>query len=221
MATRTRTTKQTPAKKTTAKPPAKKTSRKPAARKTAAPMVKRPHDFMTDGQGFAIVAARIAGITTPHIRDWCDHHDGTLTRALTDGTLHYNVPTRTLTWQAACRMGAVHTYPIDSPSTATAARVHAATCSEVHADLTGMPPLTRDELAELGIHTGPMWALHLPGEPDTVSKVIPLPCKRRALGDELTRAKTAAADTQPLNLDDIHAGLTERADDTAKEHPEP
>jgi hypothetical protein len=44
----------------------------------------------------------------------------------------------------------------------------------------------------------------------------------RALGDALTRAKTAAADTQPLTLADITAGLEARADAEApKEHPQP
>jgi hypothetical protein len=44
----------------------------------------------------------------------------------------------------------------------------------------------------------------------------------RALGDALTRAKTAAADTQPLTLADITAGLQARADqDQPKGHPEP
>ncbi|MFR9794177.1 hypothetical protein ACL07V_37080 [Streptomyces sp. MB22_4] len=44
----------------------------------------------------------------------------------------------------------------------------------------------------------------------------------RALGDALTRARAAAADTQPLDTTEIHAGLTTRADqETPKEHPEP
>lgn len=44
----------------------------------------------------------------------------------------------------------------------------------------------------------------------------------RALGDALTRAKTAAADTQPLTLADITNGLEARADaEVPKEHPQP
>lgn len=44
----------------------------------------------------------------------------------------------------------------------------------------------------------------------------------RALGDALTRARTAAADTQPLTLTDITAGLEARADtETPKGHPQP
>lgn len=48
----------------------------------------------------------------------------------------------------------------------------------------------------------------------------------RALGDGLTRAKTATAETQPLFQDEIDAGLTARAaqaadSEIAKEHPQP
>lgn len=42
----------------------------------------------------------------------------------------------------------------------------------------------------------------------------------RALGDALTRARAAAADTQPLDTKQIRAGLTARPDqESAKEHP--
>ncbi|AKZ60770.1 hypothetical protein SAM23877_p061 (plasmid) [Streptomyces ambofaciens ATCC 23877] len=44
----------------------------------------------------------------------------------------------------------------------------------------------------------------------------------RALGDALTRARSAAADTQPLSHAEIAAVLTARADqDQPKEHPQP
>jgi hypothetical protein len=44
----------------------------------------------------------------------------------------------------------------------------------------------------------------------------------RALGDALTRARSATAETQPLSAQDIAEGLAARADnDTAKEHPQP
>lgn len=211
--------KTTPARKTaTAK---KTTARKPAAKKaTPPPLPKRHRDFMTDGQGFATVAARIVGIPTLRINDWRDHNDGTVTRALGDGTLHYTVATRTLRWQATCRMGATHTYRIDDPRMAMDARMRAATCNQPHADLTHLKRLTRDELAELGIHTGPTWAKHLPGEPDTETIPVPLPAKPRVLGDQLTRAHSANADTQPLNQQDIAAGLAAR-DEQPKEHPQP
>jgi hypothetical protein len=210
--------------KTTAparKSPAKKTpARKPAAKKT---LPTRSRDWMTDAQGFAVLAARIVGINTPRIQDWTDHHDGTVTRALNDGTLHYTVTTRTLRWQATCRMGAVHTYLIADPSSAAAARVRAETCTQLHADLTSIEPLTTDELKKLGVHTGTTLASRLPGE-DPITETIPVPLlvKPRALGDALTRATSTTADTQPLSHTEIAAGLTARADnDQPMEHPEP
>jgi hypothetical protein len=118
-------------------------------------------------------------------------------------------------------MGATHIYRLDTPSTAAAARVHADRCTETHASLTHIPRLTRDELTELGIHTGPTWARQLPGEdPITETIPVPIPARPRVLGDQLTRARSAAADTQPLPIADIHAGLTARADTEApKDHP--
>lgn len=211
--------KKTAAKKATTSRPARKTTTK----KTAAPRLslvkaipappKRPSDFMTDVQGFATLAARIAGIPTYRIRDWHDHLDGTATRPLTDGShLHYTLATRTLRWQALCPMGAIHEYVLDSPSTAAAARVHADRCCETHATFNHIPRLTRAELTALGIHTGPTWARHdLLG--DEITETIPVS------GDALTRAATSAAETQPiptLTADDLAA----RADhDEPKEHP--
>ncbi|MFF8910572.1 hypothetical protein [Streptomyces olivaceoviridis] len=218
------TAKKTPARRS----PAKKTpTRRPAAKTTVPALPKRPRDFMTDGQGFAIVAARMVGITTHRIRDWRDHHNGTITRPLRDGSLlHYDVPTRTLTWQATCPMGATHVYRLHTPSAAAAARIHADRCTETHATFTHIPRLTEDELTELGIHTGPTLAKQLPGEPPTESIPVPIPARPRVLADQLTRARSANADTQPLSradIDaDIDAGLTARADqETPKEHPEP
>ena len=214
--------KTTPARKT----PAKKTpARRPAAKTTApAALPKRPRDFMTDGQGYAIVAARMVGITTDHIRDWRDHHNGEITRSLGDGSLlHYDLPTRTLTWHATCPMGATHIYRLDTPSTATAARVHVERCTETHATFDHIPRLSQDELTALGLHSGPTWARQLPGEdPITETIPVPVPARPRALGDALTRAKTSAAETQPLSRADIDAGLTARADyETPKDHPQP
>ncbi|MFJ8657516.1 hypothetical protein ACIRNU_34900 [Streptomyces rochei] len=233
MARTTRTT--SPAKKTPAKKTAKKTT--PRARKQTPPrlsLVKptptppklpaRPRDFMTDTQGYATLAARIAGITTPHIRDWHDHGDGTTTRPLTDGShLHYTLATRTLRWQATCPMGAIHEYILTTPSTATAARVHADRCQQEHTDLTQIPALTPDELAALGIHTGPTWARpDAIGDAPTQSIPVPLPSQPRVLGDQLTRTHADTADTQPLPQAEIAAGLTARADTEApKEHPQP
>ena len=198
----------------------KTTQKKPTPRK---PLPVRKRHFMTDTQGHAVLAARIAGITTPHINEWTDHHDGTATRALTDGTLHYHHPTRTLTWQATCRMGAVHTYAITNPGLAHTARILAATCTQIHHDLTHIERLTADEQAELGILHTPTWAIPIPGEPPTESVPVPLPDRReRALGDTLTHSTTTTTDTKPYSPADIAAALAEpTTTDTPKEHPQP
>ncbi|MYW46342.1 hypothetical protein GT346_24245 [Streptomyces sp. SID161] len=174
---------------------------------------------MTDGQGYATVAARLAGITTPHIRDWRDHGNGQITRPLTDGSgmrslLHYDQATRTLTWHTHCPMGATHIYRLDTPSTAAAARVHADRCTETHATLTHIPRLTDNELTELGLHTGPTLAKQPPGEPTTESIPVPIPARPRVLADQLTRAHTGTAETQPIPV------ITADAE-AAKEHPQP
>lgn len=245
MTARTRTAKKTTepttpaaASKTTAKrtTPASRPARKRTPRKTTAsapklslvktlkPLPARHRPFMTDVQGYATLAARIAGIFTPRINDWTDHADGTATRTLQDGTLHYTHPTRTLTWQATCLMGAVHTYVLDSPSAATAARIQAARCQTRHFDTSTVPALTADELEALGIHAGPTWARpDLLGDDITQTIPIPLPDRApRALADHLAHSDTAAADTHRLSRDDIAAALASSADtETPKEHPQP
>jgi hypothetical protein len=228
MSTRTRTT-TAPAKKTATR----KTTRAP--RKKAMPPVSlvkplptRTRPWMTDTQGFATLAALIAGIPTHRIRDWRDHRNGTATRKLRDGsTLHYNQATRTLTWQAICPMGAIHAYQIADRSTATAARVHADRCNTPHHDLTTVPALTADELATLGILHAPTAAVRLPGDPE-VTQTLPVPRPAptlipRALADTLVHSNRSNADTQPLSHDQIAAGLAARAADqeTPKEHPQP
>ena len=227
-AQKTAAKKTTPAKKTTAAR-APRTRKTAAAKKTAPPslaLVKtqpapdkptRARDFVTDAQIYATHHARIAGIPIHRIRDWTDHRDGTATRALKDGTLHYTHETRTLTWQATCRMGAVHTYIINDPANAAAARMKAATCAELHDDLAEAgKPLTAAERAAMGYIQTPTWAnKDVIGEEPTVS--IPVD------EEPVAQAIASAADTQPLSRDDIAAGLAARAADqeTPKEHPQP
>ncbi|MER6092503.1 hypothetical protein [Streptomyces bluensis] len=214
----TRTTTRKPV--ATKKAPAKKTSpRKTAAKKPTQPrnpLPTRPRPWMADTQGYATLAARIAGIPTPRIRDWHDHHDGTATRHLADGSLlTYTQNTRTLTWQTHCPMGAIHTYTLTSPSTSAAARVHADRCQTPHFDTSTVAPLTADELAELGIHVAAT-APALPGDEPTESIPVVVPDRKpRALGDALTRARSATADTQGMSLTEITACL-----DQPKEHPQ-
>lgn len=235
----TRTAKKTaeaPAKKTAAKrttaaatrPASKRQPRKTTANaslvKPRKPLPVRERDFMTEIQGYATLAARIVGITTPHIRQWVDHQDGTTTRRLLDGTLHYNQAARTLSWQATCRMGAVHTYPIPTPGAAVQARVLAARCTQLHADLSIVPPLTPDELEALGLLQTPTWARpDLLGDDITETIPVPLPDHRqRALGDALTHSGKAVDDTQPMSTQQIAAHIAEHAADLeqTKEHPQ-
>lgn len=232
------TARKTAAKKTTAaasRPPRKRTPRKqtPGAPKlslvkTPKPAEGREKPFMTDTQGFATLAARMVGITTINIRDWRDHRNNTCTRPLRDGsTLHYDLNTRTLTWQAVCRMGAVHQYELTSHSMACAARLHADACTELHADLSTVPALTADELEALGLLQTPTWARpDLIGDDFTDTKIVPLPDREpRALADTLAHSGSDTAETQPMSTAAIADGLAERAaaadDETPKEHPQP
>ncbi|MGW8702854.1 hypothetical protein ACWGOK_39115, partial [Streptomyces eurythermus] len=173
----------------------------------------RARDWMTDGQGHATLAARIAGILTPHIHDWHDHRDGTTTRRLPDGAfLRHTLATRTLTWQGRCPKGAVHEYAIGSPSDTSAARVQTATCTTPHADLSHLQRLTPVEWQDLGIDPAVTLTRPLPGAPDTRSITVPLPAVPRVLGDELTHSTASTADTQPIPVID---------NEQPKEHPQP
>ena len=226
--------------KTTAAGRAPAKPRAPRTRKATGPVLSlvepskpaegREKPFMTDAQGFATLAARMVGITTVNIRDWRDHRNGTATRPLRDGsTLHYNLKTRTLTWQAVCRMGAIHQYVLDSHSMACAARLHADACTELHADLSKVPALTTDELEALGLLQTPTWARpDLIGDAITETIPVPLPQpepKPRALADTLAHSDNATDETHPMNLNDIAEGLAARAatadTEPAKEHPQP
>ncbi|MCI3279169.1 hypothetical protein [Streptomyces cylindrosporus] len=227
------------ARKTTAaasrRPASKRTPRKAAPGAPKLSLVKprrelpvRDLPFMTDTQGYATFAARLVNIYTANIRDWRDHRDGTCTRRLRDGsTLHYNLTTRTLTWQAVCRMGATHQYELGSPSMACAARLHADACSELHADLSTVKPLTPDELEALGLLQTPTWARpdNLGGD---ITQTIPVPLpeqRERALADTLAHSSNATDETHPMSLDAIAEGLAQRAaaadGEEPKEHPEP
>lgn len=244
--TSTRTRKATAAKEATAKPAARKTaSRKtpPAARakKTATaeqpalpPAKPRRHtpssEFLTEAQIHGHYTARLVGINTLHIRGWRAHADGTASHPLTDGTLHYDHGTRTLTWQAICRMGAWHAYPIVSRSTATQARIDAAQCEAPHHDFSGVKPLTETEWAALGIRRTPTWAKDLTGTTETLTITVPAPAAApqpepapRALGDQFTRSHADTTDTQPMNTREIadHIARADNDLDTAKEHPQP
>lgn len=228
----------TPAKKTTAAR-APRTRKTTAARKTAPPrlsLVKpipdlptRTSDFMTDAQIYATHHARGAGLPIHRIRDWSNQRNGAATRRLPDGShLHYNHTTRTLTWHERCPMGAPHQYVITTPSSVSAARVDVARCQTPHADLSTIPPLTPDELAELGLLHTPTWAQTVPGDTPITQTITvadpqtdPEP-EPRALADELAHSGNGVADTQPMSEAAIAAHIAAQlADQTPKEHPEP
>lgn len=204
--TSTRVAKKTAANKPAAKPKDTTPAKPPRTRRTAkntAPKAKLPTrptptntPWMTDIQGYATCAARITGITTPHIRDWTDQGDNTASRSHHDGQLLYEHRTRTLTWIAACPQGIQHAYTLYAPGDFEAAELHLGACTDRH---TPVGP----EVRSLNAAFNP---------PTTV----------RALGDDLTKSTSSTAATQPMSLDQIDAGLHARAtDDQPKEHPEP
>lgn len=187
--TSTRTAKTAATKKTTKKAPRPRKQTPPRLSLVKPPrprLDRRPTDWMTDLQGYATLAARLAGITTPHIQAWQDHRDGTTTRPLEDGShLHYTQTTRTLRWHTPCPMGAVHEYVLRTPADTEAAQVDAEGCTRPH----WTPPPTNT-----GTH----------------------------LAARLQTAHKAAADTQPMSIREIAAGITAHADhDQPKGHPEP
>ncbi|MET8571833.1 hypothetical protein [Streptomyces sp. NPDC004783] len=125
------------ARKTTAKKTPRTRKQTPSPLPLANPpqprLNHRPHPWMTDIQGHATLAALLAGITTPNIRDWHDHQDGTTTRQLEDGsTLHYTHTTRTLRRQAPCPMGAVHEHVLRGPADTDAAHADTDGCQQPH-----------------------------------------------------------------------------------------
>lgn len=244
-AKKTTSARKTAAKKTTARKTAAKTTQ---AKKTTEPRLSvvqpepekprlavvkpvdlraglptRPRPFMTDTQGYATLAARIAGIPTHRINDWRDHHNNTATRPLHDGaTLHYDHNTRTLTLHTPCPMGATHEYRLTTPSSATAARIAVDRCITPHTDLTHLKPLSREEWEALGIHTGPTWARpDLLDEAPTETIPVPLPTSEpepRALADQLAHSDTGTADTQPMSHQQIATYIAQHTDNS-KEHP--
>ncbi|MFI8792622.1 hypothetical protein [Streptomyces sp. NPDC055105] len=198
MATTTRATKATqaktaPAKKAVAErtPARRKTPAAPARKRTAKVSLRKPapkisltkkqtlptQPWMTDTQGWATLAARIAGLDTPHITDWIDHGDNTASRHLADGTaLTYQHDTHTLTWTAPCPQGEYHAYALAAPGDLQAAVTRHDQCAERHAPTF---PAVRN-LADAFTH-------------DT-ERTQPLSATDIEAGLE---ARTAAADEQP------------------------
>jgi len=177
---------------------AKKAPPRAADRTPKAELPTRPTTttaaWMTDAQGFATCAARITGITTPHIRDWTDTGNNTASRPYHDGQLLYEHRTRTLTWIADCPQGMQHAYQLHAPGDFEAAELHLDACTDRHTPV------------------GP--------EVRPLNAAFNTPVTKRALGDDLTKSTSSTAATQPMSRDQIAAGLTARAEQP-KEHPQP
>jgi hypothetical protein len=213
MATRTNSArKTTPAKKTAAKAPAKKTAspaRKPAAKKAlpkAAPVntvvdLRRPlpvrRKVFVGPMGVTEQAAIRAALASAAARLPVPVSAWTGPRAeLADGTVLTHTPPHATTNQQPTFIATIRCPhgAVHAHTIHTAQELHRARILTIQCD-------QRTDKA--------------PGHPTPNPSV-------RALGDGLTRAKTATAETQPLNQAEITAGLEARADtETPKGHPEP
>jgi hypothetical protein len=215
MATRTnRARKTTPAKKTAANTPAKKTTsqaRKPAAKKALPKTAPVNNDTVVDFRrplpvrrkvfvgpmGVTEQAAIRAALASAAARLPVPVSAWTGPRAeLADGTVLTHTPPHATTNQQPTFIATIRCPhgAVHAHTIHTAQELHRARILTIQCD-------QRTDKA--------------PGHPTPNPSV-------RALGDGLTRAKTATAETQPLNQAEITAGLEARADtETPKGHPEP
>jgi hypothetical protein len=216
MATRTNNArKTTPAKKTAAKTPAKKTAspaRKPAAKKALPKATPVNTDTVVDFRRPLPVRRKVfvgpMGVT----------EQAAIRAALASAAARLPVPVSAWTGpRAELPDGTVLTH---TPPHATTDRqpTFIATIRCPHGAVHAHTIHTAQELHRARILTiqCDQRTDKVPGDPTPNPSV-------RALGDGLTRAKTATAETQPLNQTEITAGLEARAADTetAKEHPQP
>ncbi|MCX5000931.1 hypothetical protein [Streptomyces longwoodensis] len=210
MATRTR---KTAAKKNTAKnttPTRKATAKQAPTHTRGVTLVKKPplpvrRRLFTGPLGVteqaairAALAAAAARLPIP-VRSW----NGS-TAQLTDGTLliHNPGPDRIFTAHIACPHGAIHGYPITTPTQLQDARGQTSACLQHHAPHT---------LSSNGLPYDWHKALSHGVRP------------RHRVDDGIALIRITTADTQTLSRDDITAGLQARAADTEqpKGHPEP
>lgn len=228
MATRTRKAAATPpAKKATAKKTTGRTPRKTTtARKTPAlslvkdnpgtatvvdlrhPLPVRRRAFVGTHTRPQIVEARaalasaMAQLPVPHLL-WLTQIDGRASATLTDGTqlIHTHERAPHFTALVRCPTGGLHAHTVTNTHDLNTARAITGTCGRRHNDTT----------PEAG---GPDWHK---AATRGVQQLVPAHLSR--LGDGLTAAKAAVADTQPMHLAAIAAAL--RAEDQMKEHPQP
>ncbi|QLJ06788.1 hypothetical protein HZZ00_37810 (plasmid) [Streptomyces sp. NEAU-sy36] len=202
MATRTRktTTKQPPA-------PAKKTARKPAAKKTLPTVAPVNRATVVDLRRPLPVRRR--AIVGP----MGSVEQAAIRAALAAAAARLPVPVRA--WHgptAHLHDGTVLTHTPAHATTDQQPAFHAAIRCP-HGAIHAYTIHTAQELTQARQLTADCNQRTTP-EPTALNPAV------RALGDALTRAKTASADTQPLDTTEIAAGLTVRADhENPKEHP--
>lgn len=216
MAARTNSArKTTPAKKTAAKTPVKKTAspaRKPAAKKALPKTAPVNTDTVVDFRRPLPVRRKVfvgpMGVT----------EQAAIRAALAAAAARLPVPVSAWTGpRAELADGTVLTH---TPPHATTDRqpTFVATIRCPHGAVHAHTIHTAQEL-----HRARILTVQCDQRTDTAPETPAPNPSVRALGDGLTRAKTATAETEPLNQAEIAAGLAARAADTEtpKEHPEP
>ncbi|CAL9668434.1 hypothetical protein SUDANB145_07284 (plasmid) [Streptomyces sp. enrichment culture] len=195
MATRTRTRKQTATKKATAKPRPTGDRRTVVDLRKPLPIRRRnpvgPYTAAQLTEARAVLASATAALPIPHLL-WLTQIDGRAAARLTDGTLliHRGPGHRPhFTAYIRCPGGAAHHHTITTAQDLRDARADTALCTRQHA--------TTDQ------HHAITDGVRPPADPEPSTRVS-------RLADALTLARHAAQETQPLNRDDITAGLTAR-----------
>lgn len=174
--------------------------------------VRRPHFVgphtpaqLTEAR--ATLASAAARLPVPHLL-WLARIDGYAEAHLADGTRLVHVHERQPEFDAyiPCPTGALHQHRITTAAELEAARTATAACTRNHTD-------TGD-----GDGSGYDWHL---AATRGVKRLVP--ARLSPLNAGLQTAKAAAADTQPMSLQEIGAHIAQQlaADtDTIKEHPE-
>ncbi|WP_309031330.1 hypothetical protein [Streptomyces alfalfae] len=171
---------------------------------TRRPHAHGPYTAAQLTEARAVLASATAQLPVPHLL-WLTQIDGRAAARLADGTLliHRGPGHRPhFTALVRCPHGALHHHTITTAQQLREARADTALCTRQHGTDSQHQALTG--------------RIQPPADP--------APSRVSRLGDALTTARLAAADTQPLSHDDIRAGLAARTaadQETAKEHPQP
>lgn len=155
----------------------------------------------------AALASATARLPIPHIL-WLAQLDGRASARLADGThlIHTHERDPEFTAYLRCPTGGLHTEPVTSERDLKAARAVTNTCTRRHDD----PDQGDQDDSPCDWHKAITHGVHQA-----------VPSHLSALTTDLHMVKKTPADTQPLSLDDIDAGLADRTTDTEqpKEHP--